>query len=181
VSGAHVPLEISLRLARPSELPELVAIDDAAAGLYAQAGLAIDLHPTHPFVKAEVGSWRRALEAQLAHVAVDARDRPLGFITLGHVDGAPYLEQLSVHPRAMRRGIGAALLARAVAWSGVEPIWLTTYAHLEWNRPYYERHGFVVVAERACGPELQRILASQRDVLPRPEMRIAMARAPRDS
>ncbi len=165
-----------LRLARPEELHEIIGIDDAASELYADAGLALALAPDHPFVVAESERWARAIAGGLAHVAVDAGDSPLGFMTLGLVDGAPYLDQLAVHPRAMRRGIGGALLQRAFAWSGARALWLTTYAHLPWNLPYYERYGFVVVPEDACGQEMRAILDSQRAVLPVADKRVAMVR-----
>jgi GNAT superfamily N-acetyltransferase len=174
VSRPATNLPFSLRLARSGELRELVAIDDAASSLFAEAGLVLDLGHEHPFVEAEVGRWAFAIENGLAHVAVDAEDRPLAFMTLGVVDGAPYLDQLAVRPRAMRHGMGGALIARALEWSEPHALWLTTYGHLPWNRPYHERHGFVVVADHECGPELREILELQRAVLPAPKERVAM-------
>ena len=88
----------------------------------------------------------------------------------------PYLDQLAVRPRAMRRGIGAALLRQAISWSGDRTLWLTTYSHLSWNGPYYQRHGFVPMPDDTCGVELLAILEEQRAVLPDPGKRIAMAR-----
>ena len=169
-------LRTTLRLARPDEISALVRIDDAASELFAEAGLVFALAADHPFVRAEVQRWARAIEAELAYVAVDADDQPLGFITLALVDDAPYLDQLAVLPRAMRRGIGTALTRQALAWSGAAPLWLTTYAHVAWNAPYYRRFGFVTVADADCGPELRRVLASQRAALPDPAQRIAMVR-----
>lgn len=170
----------TLRLARAGELDALVGIDDAASELYVRAGLVLSLGADHPFVLAESARWAQAIERELAHVAVDSNDVLLGFMTLGFVDDAPYLDQISVHPRAMRRGVGAALMQRAFTWSGERPLWLTTYSHLPWNQPYYERHGFTLVPEHDCGPELKRILELQRTALPDPERRVAMARrAPR--
>lgn len=168
----------SLRLARPEELRELVAIDDAASVLYARAGLELALSADHPFVLAESARWARAIEAGHVHVAVDEDARIVGFMALAIVDGAPYLDQLSVHPRAMRRGIGAALIQEAIRFSASRPLWLTTYAHLPWNQPYYERHGFRVAPESRCGPELRAILEEQRASLPLPEKRVAMLRVP---
>lgn len=168
--------KILLRAARPDELHELIAIDDAASCLYEQAGIRLDLDADHPFVVAEARRWADAIEANLAEVAVDHGDRPLGFIALGVVDGEPYIDQLAARPEVMRRGIGTALLNRAIARLGTERLWLTTYDHVPWNRPWYERHGFVPVPDSGCGPELRAILEVQRAVLPRPDMRIAMAR-----
>jgi GNAT superfamily N-acetyltransferase len=171
------PPAISLRLARPSELTSIVAIDDAATILYAQAGVTIDLPPEHPFVRAEVERWTRGIAEDRLFVAVDDADVPMGFAAMDRVDELPYLDQLAVHPRHMRQSVGAALVRRAIEHAAGEPLWLTTYDHLPFNRPYYERLGFVRVPEAQCGRELGRILASQRQVLPLPELRVAMVRA----
>jgi GNAT superfamily N-acetyltransferase len=168
--------EILLRAARRDELHELIAIDDAASVLYAQAGIRLVLDADHPFVVAEALRWADAIERNLAEVAVDHRDQPLGFIALGVVDGEPYIDQLAARPDVMRQGIGTALLNRAIARLGTDRMWLTTYDHVPWNRPWYERHGFVAVPDSGCGPELRAILELQRAALPLPEMRIAMAR-----
>ena len=168
--------DFAIRAARADELDAIVAIDDAAGTLYAQAGLDFSFAPEHPFVVAEVARWARAIDAGRAEVAVGHDGQLLGFMTLDIVDGAPYLDQLAVHPRAMRRGIGSALLQRAFAWCGNQALWLTTYAHLPWNQPYYERHGFIAVAEERCGPQMRQILASQRATLPAPEQRVALVR-----
>jgi GNAT superfamily N-acetyltransferase len=168
----------SIRAARREELDAIVAVDDAASTLYAQAGLDFSFASDHPFVVGEIARWARAIDAGLAEVAVGNDERLLAFMTLAHVDDAPYLDQLAVHPHAMRRGIGGALLRRALAWSGALPLWLTTYAHLPWNQPYYERHGFIAVAEERCGPQMRQLLAGQRAALPAPEQRVALVRQP---
>ena len=140
----------TLRLARAGELDALVRIDDAASELYVRAGLVLSLGADHPFVLAESARWARAIERGLAHVAVDESDEVLGFMTLGLVDGAPYLDQVSVHPRAMRRGIGAALMQQAFTYSGERPLWLTTYAHLA----RLEHSGITFIRLRRRSPAL---------------------------
>ncbi len=166
--------EYSLRAARLDELPKMVAIDDEASVLYAQAGLELALEEDHPFVVAESLRWANAIEQGLAQVAVNRQDIPIGFATFGFVDGEPYLDQLAVLPSHMRCGIGTALLDHAISWSAGRPLWLTTYAHLPWNGPYYARHGFVSIKESECGPELCAVLQEQRLALPDPDERIAM-------
>lgn len=165
-----------LRKARPDELSSLIDIDDDAGELYAQAGIKFELDRNHPFVVAESVRWRAAIEQGLAYVAVDAEDRPMGFMTQRFVDGEPYLDQIAVRRSHMRCGVGTALLVRAIEWSVARPLWLTTYSHVPWNRPYYERHGFIAVPERACGAEIRAILQEQRAALPYPEQRMAMVR-----
>jgi GNAT superfamily N-acetyltransferase len=123
-----------------------------------------------------IGGRRLRIERGLAHVALDPAGRAIGFAAFRLVDGEPYLDQLAVRRAHMRRGVGSALLQLAISWSSGRRLWLTTYSHLPWNRPYYERHGFVAVPGQACGPELRSVLQEQRAVLPDPDQRIAMVR-----
>jgi GNAT superfamily N-acetyltransferase len=168
-----------LRTARPSEVDLLGAIDDDAGALYAQFGLAFDLASDHPFVLAEQQRWQRSAALGRAFLAIDATDTPVGFAALDMIDGEPYLDQLSVRVASMRQGIGARLLARCAAWARDEAgtaLWLTTYGHLPFNRPYYERHGYQVMPEAACGPGIRRRLAEERRHLPAPQWRVVMRR-----
>lgn len=166
--------DCTYRKAQPDELHLLIAVDDAASELYYQAGLTFDLDDAHPFVQAESARWGESLAQGDVYVALDAKNTIVGFAVLAHKDGEPYLDQLSVHPTAMRQGIGAALLSMALGWSDGRPLWLTTYSHLPWNKPYYEKYGFVEVSEAACAVEIQRILREQRAYLPEPQLRVAM-------
>ena len=162
-----------IRTVRQAELEQLVEIDDAAGILFAQAGLELAFEAGHPFVAAELDRWGAALAR--GTVRGFERDGELvAFAVLGRCDGVAYLEQLSVHPTAMRSGIGTVLLRHVVATVD-PPLWLTTYAHLPWNRPYYERFGFAV--SDVYGPELARLLEEQRRYLPAPEERVAMCRS----
>lgn len=171
---------LHIREARPSELRTLIAIDEDASALYAQRGIVFEFADDHPFALAEAARWADAIAGQRAFVASDTADTVIGFIVMGFADGDPYLDQISVHPDYMRRGVGSKLLTRAIAWSDGKPLWLTTYAHLPWNGPYYEQHGFVRVAVNSCGPEVLSLLQQQRAALPAPEQRIAMKRSPGD-
>jgi GNAT superfamily N-acetyltransferase len=168
-----------IRLATPSQLDDLRDIDDDASALFLAHGVVLELPPEHEFARAEQARWLRAAELERAFVAVDAAGASFGFATLGLVDGEPYLDEIAVRAAAMRRGIGAALLGRALEWARAQQgssLWLTTYSHLPFNRPYYERHGFVVVPEADCGPEIVHHLAEQRLYLPAPSERVAMRR-----
>lgn len=168
----------TLRAATGDELDKASSIDDAAGLLFAEAGLSIDLQSDHPFVVAERARWRAAIaQGQLwfaCHASV-----PIGFSALGRVGEHAYLEQLAVLPEHGRRGVGTMLLNTArdcALHNGESALWLTTYAHVAWNKPYYERHGFVVVPESQCSPELRAVLTEQRATLPAPTERIAMMR-----
>jgi len=175
---------VRIRTADPSEIDLLAAIDDDATTLFAEAGLDVDFAPDHEFVIHERRSWRACLAAGTTLLANDDRLGPVGFAMLGHLDGEAYIEQLSVRTQAMRRGIGTRLLGAASAMAqaaGERAIVLTTYAHLAWNRPFYERNGYVVCSDHVCGRELARELEMQRRWLPLPEQRVAMRKSLRET
>jgi GNAT superfamily N-acetyltransferase len=164
---------IDIRVARPDELAELVSIDDDASTLYGEAGLGMTLSDDHPFVRSEQARWLRALHAGTVFVA--SRDSSmLGFASIEPLDGATYLDQLSVRRAAMRTGVGSRLLARAIEYAAPVPLWLTTYAHLPWNAPWYERVGFRRVPEEGCGEGIRHHLREERAALPAPDQRVAM-------
>jgi GNAT superfamily N-acetyltransferase len=173
-------LTVTLRLALPRELELLQDIDDDASDLYSAHGLAIELGLNHPFVLAERTRWLRSAKLERTFLAIDRQGTAVGFAALDLVDGAPYLDQLAVRKAAMRRGIGGLLLGRAAEWAhaaGGSTLWLSTYDHLPFNRPYYERHGYVVVPEAACGPGIREHLDEQRRFLPEPGQRVVMRRS----
>jgi len=166
--------------ASASDGATLRAIDDDACALYAAHGIELELPHDHPFARAELARWLHSAELGSAFLAVDHAGRAVGFAALELVDGEPYLDQLSVRVAAMRQGIGGKLLARAAEWARAahgSALWLTTYTHLSFNQPYYERRGFAVVPESECSPGLQLHLAEQRRTLPAPNQRVAMRRS----
>jgi len=169
-----------IRRADPAEIDVLGAIDDDAAALFREAGLDLDFPPRHAFVLHERCRWEACLAAGTVLLAVDRASGPVGFAMLGRLDGEAYLEQISVRAEATRRGIGTWLLGAVSVLAKAadeRSIVLTTYGHLPWNRPFYERNGYAAVHETACGHQLARELEIQRRWLPRPEQRIAMRRS----
>ncbi|HEY8945178.1 MAG TPA: GNAT family N-acetyltransferase [Polyangiaceae bacterium] len=168
-----------IRPASADDIDDLISIDDDAAHLYGEHGLRVELAPEHPFCRAERLRWHRSAQLGRAFLAVDARGTGVAFCSLDVLDGEPYLDQLAVRVSAMRRGLGRALLERAIEWSlgaGGSALWLTTYDHLPFNRPYYERYGFIVVPESSCNAGVLHHLEEQRRTLPAPADRVAMRR-----
>jgi len=169
----------TLRSGVIGDLATLGEIDADAGALFEHAGLFLDLPEAHEFPMAERRRWRACLAARTTLIALDSVSGPIGFAAVGQRDGDAYLAQLSVRQRYMRRGIGGALLEAAAEIAvaiGSRALWLTTYNHLPWNRPFYERHDFVVMPEIACGPELLREHAIEKKWLPAPHERVVMCR-----
>lgn len=164
-----------IRPARPSEAALARALDDDACALYAEAGVAIDETTDPAFFEQETGHWTEAAHEGRMLLACSREGEPIGFASLGLVDGEPHLQQVSVRRAWMKRGAGRALVTRAIRWSvqsGV--LWITTWAHLPWNAPWYERMGFERVADADCGPALRAVIEWEKRALPAPEHRIAM-------
>lgn len=99
-----------------------------------------------------------------AWVVVDAGDRPVGYLLLDAVDGAGHVEQVTVHPSARGRRLGAALVDAAQGWSAEHAsgaLTLTTFADVPWNAPYYRRLGFAEVTDEDLGPGLRAVVARE--------------------
>ena len=166
---------MQVRLGKPEEIDAIARIDADASALFAEVGIVLTLPQNHPFALAERECWLNAARDSRLYVAEAQGDPYAALMVLDDVDGEPYLEQLSVRPQHMRKGIGSRLLEQAIAQSRSRAaLWLTTYNHVPWNRPFYERAGFRVVPEPECGAQLREVLRLQREALPEPEQRVAM-------
>jgi len=169
--------QVRIRAGSAADIDTLLEIDLDASELFVRAGLDMDLPDDHEFAVTERTRWLRSLESGRTLLAVDASGAPLGFAASGTRDQEPFIEQLSVRRHAMGMGIGTALLSaaeREAVQQGASTLWLTTYGHLSWNRPFYERRGFIVVKEEHCGHEIRAELAFERRWLPSPQERVVM-------
>jgi GNAT superfamily N-acetyltransferase len=144
-----------IRVPDASELEQLRDIERAAGALFVDVGM--------PDIAADESFTVEELTAYLdeGHIwVVVVNDTPAGYALIDIVDDNVHLEQLSVHPKHGRRGHGAALLEHVCTWAGDNghhAVTLTTFEHVEWNAPYYARHGFRVMAEAELGPGLQQL------------------------
>jgi GNAT superfamily N-acetyltransferase len=131
-----------IRLARPDEYGALRAIEDAADAMFADVGIG-------PFRQSEE-------ENHLAQAAVvfAIGDPAVGFACVEVVDGTAHIWQLSVHPRAARRGRGTALVKAVCKWAvtnALPAVTLTTFRDVAWNGPFYARLGFREVEDLSPG------------------------------
>lgn len=93
-----------------------------------------------------------------AWVAADSGDVAVAYLLVDVVDGEGHVEQVSVDPSHAGQGLGRGLIEQAAAWAeerGYAALTLTTFAHVAWNAPYYERLGFRVVAPDEQGDGLR--------------------------
>jgi ribosomal protein S18 acetylase RimI-like enzyme len=98
--------------------------------------------------------------AGLAWVTVDEAGRPVAYLIAEEIDGSLHVEQVSVHPRAARRGLGRDLVEHAAEEGrqrGLAALTLTTFTEVPWNGPYYLRIGFRVLADDELTPGLRAV------------------------
>lgn len=130
----------TIRLARPSDLRHLAAIEDAGTPLFVEYfGDAVVAALVSP---ASSGA-DRDLSGTLYVAVVDST--LVGFAHVTSYDVHAHLEQVSVLPSHVRKGIGAALVRFAMdeaRWTGFELMSLCTYRDVPWNGPFYAGLGF---------------------------------------
>ncbi|MDF5757569.1 GNAT family N-acetyltransferase [Spongiactinospora sp. TRM90649] len=151
---------MGIREAEAAELPWLREIERAAGSLFRDAGMPeiADDDPPSPEVLA---AYQRAGRAW---VGLDDTGAVSAYLLADPLDGNVHVEQVSVHPRAARRGLGRALIDHVAGWAagrGAPALTLTTFRDVPWNAPYYARCGFRVLAEGELTPGLRELRARE--------------------
>ncbi|MFD0356255.1 GNAT family N-acetyltransferase [Streptomyces sp. NPDC127110] len=145
-----------IRAVRLDELPLLQDVERAAGQCFRDIGMP-EIADDEPLPLGELARYHRA---GLAWVAADDADAPAAYLIADRVDGNLHVEQVSVHPRSARRGVGRLLLdhlAGRAAGEGAPALTLTTFTGVPWNAPYYARCGFRLMDDARLTPGLRRI------------------------
>lgn len=87
--------------------------------------------------------WRTRLAEGPCFIAYD-ESQPVGMVAGREVDGFAELTSMWVAPQARRRGVGAELIERVVAWAGGRPLRLRVMADNAAAVKAYRAHGFVL-------------------------------------
>lgn len=143
---------LTVRPARPDDLPALAGVERAAAQRFAGLGLVADLDDAM-----DPDALAAACADGRVWVAVAADDRPVGFAVAERLGDAGHLEELDVVPEAGGRGVGTLLLEAVCAWAaaqGLPAVTLCTFRDVPWNAPFYARRGFVALADAELSPAL---------------------------
>ena len=112
----------------------------------------------------DLETLREAQAESRLWVACDGNDVPIGFVLALLVDDALYIQELDVLRVHQRRGIGGRLIdavCDAARDRGSSTVMLSTFAHVPWNAPYYERLGFERMASDTLTPALRQIEAEE--------------------
>lgn len=161
----------ALRAATLSDLPALNRIEREALAAFDPS---IRRHAAG-FPPLPADAFAPAIQAGLAWVA-ETEGQVAGFLAAEWMDGDLFIQELSVSPGWMRRGLGTRLLHRACAQAMPHAVVLTTFRDVPFNAPWYARHGFLPVPDAAEVPGLRARLAAERSHWHGVGERIAMRR-----
>ncbi|WP_395176322.1 GNAT family N-acetyltransferase [Roseibium alexandrii] len=119
-----------------------------------------------------------AIEPGTSWTAETDDGQQVGFLAAIPEDTALHIYEISVHSDHQKQGGGKALMEHAEAHArvlGLSEMTLTTFRHVPWNAPFYERLGFQILKPKECDGRLGSILAEELGRgLPMPEQRCAM-------
>ncbi len=156
----HIPCGYNIQVAAPVHIQFLNGIELAAAKIFTPGSI-----PEHIFSEClpEV-TLVEAMKAGNLWVATDASGYTVGYGLLQLAHGLALLAQMDVHPDHGRKGIGTALvlhIAAAVRNRGIEALYLTTFAHIPWNAPFYAKLGFAIISETEQPSAIREILLEE--------------------
>lgn len=151
----------------------IAPIEQAAAARFPHTDLPTELR----YMVTDFASLREAQEAGRLWIAVDQRDRPVGFALAEELADELYLCEMNVLPDHGQQGIGTQLVETVIAWARsheYSALSLITFRHLPWNAPFYANIGFKPLSTAELGPELAGFMAEEAEVGIDPSKRIGM-------
>ncbi len=149
-----------IALAKRDHLEQLQEVELAAAALFPEEDV-----PEH--IRSTATSLSDLASAQangMLWAALSPDDKPVGFAIVRMIDGLAYIQEIDVHPDHGRRGIGTSLIHSVCAWARshrIAAVTLTTFRHLPWNAPFYERLGSRSLKTGELTPGLAAALADE--------------------
>jgi Predicted acetyltransferase len=153
--------EYIIRPALPEHIPQLAAVEQAAATLFPTGTIPDAIRGD----SVPVPLLEEAAGAGNLWAALDGSGRAIGFALLCVEEGCALLAEMDVMPEHGGRGIGRKLIAEAARKAredGHAALYLTTFSHVPWNMPFYERVGFSLLPEGKAPPALESALQAER-------------------
>ncbi|PHM38346.1 GNAT family N-acetyltransferase [Xenorhabdus innexi] len=166
----------TIRPAQVSDINQLAIIEHSAAQLFRLipelfwiADGHVQTEKQHLAYIVQNNSW----------VALDNNGVPVGFILAKSLDGGLHIVELSVHGNWQRKGIGKALMETVIQVAEnrrLKSVTLTTFRHVIWNAPFYQKLGFSILESQDMSEELQQILQDEIEYGFSAQQRCAMKR-----
>lgn len=163
---------LQTRRCRLDEAPAILAIVNAAAARYRGAIPADCWH--EPYMQAD--QLAQDVAAGVTFWGVDDESGELaGVMGIQPVQDVDLIRHAYVRPDQQGRGVGGKLLAHLEALSR-QPILIGTWRDAGWAIRFYQRHGYVLVADEETAPLLRRYwTVSSRQI----ETSVVLAKPPR--
>lgn len=164
-------------IAKHIQLEQLQQIELAAAAIFSEEDV-----PEH--IRSTATSLKDLASAQadgMLWTALSPGGTPVGFAIVRMLDGSAHVQEIDVHPDHSRRGIGTSLIQAICVWArsrSIASVTLTTFRHLPWNAPFYERLGFRPLKQSQLPPGLAAVLAEEVARGLDPAKRVAMLKQP---
>lgn len=151
---------IRFRLATMDDVPQIAPLEQAASELFRDIDMAViaDDAPIPDDV------LKKAVEEQRLWVATEY-GTVRAYLLAEVLPESLHIEQVTVHPDAARRGIGAMLIESVSSDSRATApgkLTLTTFTDVPWNAPYYARLGFAEVTENGWPTGIAEIVERER-------------------
>lgn len=153
-----------VRLATPADVVHLPAIERVAAQRYSPYLSKLGLTSNQLENIVPVDFLHRAQSKQQLWVAAlthGADNIPKGFVVVDRLANGFFVVELDVAPDYGRRGIGSALMNQvmtAARQQHLTTITLTTFRHVPWTIPFYDRLGFEIIVPGNYTPDIRAIV-----------------------
>jgi GNAT superfamily N-acetyltransferase len=165
---------IDIRIAKTEHIGALGEIEKSAAGMFSDLDLPARL-------RNETVSEQELIYAQRQGLLLVALEEdgnlPVGFAITQEAGSTLHVCELNVHPNWQRQGIGTALLNKIALLArnrGCRSVTLTTFRHVPWNAPWYERQGFRTLKSNEISERVRTILEQEKQKGLDPARRVAM-------
>ncbi|MGC5698768.1 GNAT family N-acetyltransferase [Pseudomonas sp. NFXW11] len=154
-------MTLEIRWAQVPDTAFLPAIERSAAELFRSDPQLAWLADGEVIASA---SHARHLQKHPLWVAVNADHQRCGFLSAQVCGRELHIVEVSVASHCQGQGIGKALLQAAIGHAreqGLDALTLSTFRQLPWNEPFYQRLGFITLADAQLGPRLRQVLANE--------------------
>jgi GNAT superfamily N-acetyltransferase len=150
----------SIQLADSEHLADLPVIERAAAALFPAHLITPELrNGVVPLNQLEMARAEKRL-----WVALGFAGEVVGFALATATNDTAFLQEIDVHPQHQRQGLGRSLIQAVIDWAKqlrYASLTLTTFEHLPWNAPFYERLGFCKLENDKLSDDLRRRLHAE--------------------
>jgi len=171
----------TVRLAYESDIAHLAEVERLAAQRFLPYldQLQIPAELLEGLISRRFLRWAQVENRLWVAIPQQRETQPVGFIVVKFLPKSCFVVELSVHPDFGRQGIGSALVeacGEGAKSRGADQLTLTTFRHVPWNIPFYQKVGFKILPSAQWSEELQAIVDHETRYGFSPQHRVVMVR-----